>query len=66
MERFECHGRLCVTPHEDAVVVKITHRRSHKSYISIDLPEKWRTFIKDNHRMGPAKVCRQGEDPLIQ
>ena len=58
MEQFECNGLLNVALHEGATVVKITHQQSHKSYISIDLPEKWHTFIKNNHRMGPAKVCR--------
>jgi hypothetical protein len=55
-----------MTPHEGTTIVMITRQQLHKSYVSIDLPEKWHTFIKDNHRMGPAKVCKQGEGPLIQ
>jgi len=57
MERFKCHGLLCITPHEDAADVTICHQQSHKPYVSIALPDKWRTFIEENHRMGPAKVC---------
>jgi hypothetical protein len=66
MECFECHGQLYMTPHKGTAVVMITHQQLHKLYVSIDLLEKWHTFIKDNHRMGPAKVCRGGEGPLIQ
>ena len=70
MERFDCQGRLhIVVRHENGnaiAAVQITHRQSHKMYVNIDLPEKWHTFINDNHRMGPAKVCRRSEWPLIQ
>ena len=66
MDRFECRGRLHITPHEGIANVEITHQQLHKSYINIELPDKWRTFIKENHRMGPAKVCRWCEAPLIQ
>jgi len=66
MDRFECHGKLCITPHEGTVDVKITHQQSHKKYVNIELPDKWRTFIKENHRMGPAKVCTWHEVPRIQ
>ena len=61
MERFDCHGRLHVTLHNGVAVVKIAHRQSHKSYVNIDLPEKWRRFIENNHQMGPAKVCKRRE-----
>ena len=57
MERFECHGLLCITPHEDAADVTIRHEQLHKPYVSIALLDKWRAFIQENHRMGPAKVC---------
>ena len=57
MECFECHGLLCITSHGDAADVTIHHQQSHKPYVSIALPDKWRTFIGENHRMGPAKVC---------
>jgi hypothetical protein len=66
MERFECYGKLHITPHEGIADVTIVHRRWHKSYVSITLPDKWRTFIVDNHRMGPAKVCRRCDGTLIQ
>jgi len=59
MERFDCHGQLQVALCDGIAVVKITHQLSHKSYVSIDILEKWRTFIKNNHKMGPAKVRRR-------
>jgi len=61
MERFNCHGQLNVVLHNAVAVVKIAHRQSHKPYVNIDLPDKWRTFIKNNHKMGPARVCRRIE-----
>jgi len=63
MDRFECHGKLHVTPHEGIANVEITHQQSHKPYVDIEIPVKWRTFINENHRMGPAKVCRWREAP---
>ena len=66
MERFDCKGRLHVALRNGIAVVEITHCQSHKLYVNIDLPEKWRTFIKDNHKMGSAKVCRRREVPVIQ
>ena len=58
MERFDCHSQLHVSLHNGVAVVSITHHQSHKPYICIDLPEKYRTFIKNHHQMVPAKVCR--------
>jgi len=58
MERFECRGQLRMTLDEGATIVRIIHEQSHKPYVSIDLLDKWCTFIKENHRMGPAKVCK--------
>ena len=63
MEPFDCHGRLHVALRDGTAVVEITHRQSHKLYVNIDLPEKWRAFTKNNHKMGPAKVCRRSECP---
>jgi len=65
MQRFDCHSRMCIALHNGIAVVDITHHQSHKLYISIDLPEKWHTFIKINHKMGPAKVCKRSEGPPI-
>ena len=65
MDRFECHGVLHVTSHEGIANVEISHQQLHKSYVNIELPDKWRTFIKENHRIGPAKVCRWREVPPI-
>ena len=62
MERFDCHGLLSVSLHDGVAVVEITHRRAHKRYVNIDLPADVRTFIKTNHKMGPAKVRRRIED----
>ena len=59
MDCFDCHGWLHVSLHNSIAVVEISHCQSHKVYVSIDLLEKWRTFIENNHKMGPAKVCRQ-------
>ena len=59
MQRFDCHGRLHVTIHDGVAAVRITHQQAHKPYVCIDIPEKWRTFIKTNQKMGPAKVCRR-------
>jgi len=59
MERFECYGELHITPSEGIADVMIAHQSLHKSYVCIDLPERWHTFIEENHRMGPAKVCRR-------
>ena len=66
MERFDCHGRLNVAVHNRDAVVGITHCQSHKPYVNIGLPKKWHTFIKDNHKMGPTKVCKRSEGPLVQ
>jgi len=63
MQHFDCHGRMHITIHNGTAIVDITHCQSHKLYVSIDLPKKWHTFIKDNHKMGPAKVCRRSEGP---
>ena len=52
MKRFNCHGRLHITPHNGVAIVKIAHHQSHKSYVNIDLPEKWRIYIKKHHKMG--------------
>lgn len=57
MERFDCKGRLHITVHSGVAIVQITHQQTHKSYVCIDLPEKWHTFIARNHTLGPAKVC---------
>jgi len=56
MDRFECYGKLHITPHGSVANVEITHQQSHKLYVDIELPDKWRAFIEDNHEMGPAKV----------
>ena len=66
MEHFECQGELHITLIEGIADVTITHQQSHKLYVCIDVPEKWRTFIEENHRMGPAKVCRRHYGPQIQ
>ena len=58
MERFDCHGRLHVALRNGIAVVEVTHSQSHKSYMDISLPEKWRTFIENNHKKGPVQVCR--------
>ena len=58
MECFDCHGKLHISFHDGVAVVSITHCQSHKQYICINLPEKYQSFIKDHHQMGPAKVCR--------
>ena len=63
MECFDCHGQLHVALRDGIAVVEITHCQSHKLYVSIDLPEKWRIFIKNNHKMGPAKVCSRRRLP---
>ena len=65
-ERFESHSRLNVALHNGVAVVEITHCPSYKLSVNINLLEKWRTFIKDNHKMGPTKVCRRSEGPLVQ
>ena len=57
MDCFECHGKLHVTPHKGIANVEITHQQLHKPYVDIEIPVKWRTFINENPRMGPAKVC---------
>ena len=57
MERFDCHSQLHIAGHNGVAVVQITHQISHKSYVDIEIPEKWSTLIKDNYKMGPAKVC---------
>ena len=63
---FDCKGWLHIALHNGIAVVEIMHCQSHKLYVNINLPEKWRTFIKDNHKMGSAKVCRRREVPIIQ
>ena len=63
---MDCHGQLCVTFHNDVAVVEITHHQAHKQYVNIDLPANLHEFIKDNHKMGPAKVHRQIKDYQIQ
>ena len=57
-ELFATWNALTVTFQNGAAVVKVTHLQSHKLYVNITLPEKWHILIKDNHRLGPAKVCR--------
>ena len=66
MDHFDCHSRMHITIHTSGAVVKITHCQSHKLYVSINLPEEWHTFIENNHKMGPAMVCRWSETPLFQ
>ena len=66
MDRFDCNGRMYITIHTGIATVKITHQKSHKKYVSIDLPEKWRTYIEHNYKLGPATVCRRSEAPLFQ
>ncbi|KAI0672613.1 hypothetical protein C8Q78DRAFT_990991 [Trametes maxima] len=59
MERFQCHGwlHLTVSAESDVIEVSLKHREHHKPYKDIELPEEWKTFIKDHARiMSPSQI----------
>jgi hypothetical protein len=59
MERGECDGwlRMFLSKNDSQVKIAIKHKHTHSPYEDISLPEKWKTFIKDNPNMTPAEVC---------
>ena len=45
-----------MTPRAGHVNCVLRHELDHIRYKDIRIPDKWRQFILDNHKLGPAKV----------
>ena len=56
MPRFDCNGRFYMTPQAGYIDCALKHLLDHIHYKDIRIPDKWRQFILDNHKLGPAKV----------
>jgi kynurenine formamidase len=58
MERFPCHRWLHITILEgQEMIIKLKHLHHHVAYISIGLPNHWKTWIEANAtQMLPGQV----------
>jgi len=56
MARFPCKGVFHVTLRDGYFDCVLNHSLNHVRYKDISVPEEWRRFIVDNHKLGPAKV----------
>jgi hypothetical protein len=45
-----------MTPGDGYIDCVLKHQINHIRYKDIRIPDKWRQFILDSHRLGPAKV----------
>lgn len=52
MSRFDCNGWLHITvsAKSDVVDIQCKHMLEHLPYVNIDLPDKWKAYIRDNAR----------------
>ena len=56
MRRFDCKGLFNMTPRDGYIDCALRHEGDHIRYKDIGIPEKWHQFIRDNLKLGPAKV----------
>ena len=56
MARFPCNGLFYVTPQDGCIRCVLKHLLDHVPYKDISIPEEWRQYITNNHKIGPTKV----------
>ncbi|KIJ37247.1 hypothetical protein M422DRAFT_50557 [Sphaerobolus stellatus SS14] len=57
MQRGECQGwlRVYIPKNSAKIRISLKHVRCHEMYEDIELPEKWKEFIRANLKMTPAQ-----------
>ncbi|EIW53150.1 uncharacterized protein TRAVEDRAFT_100951, partial [Trametes versicolor FP-101664 SS1] len=52
MDRFPCDGwlHLAVSPGSDVIGVSLAHAEEHVAYLNMELPERWKQYIRENAR----------------
>ncbi|KAJ8469947.1 hypothetical protein ONZ51_g8667 [Trametes cubensis] len=61
MPRFQCDGwlHIAVSPNSDVMEISLKHRLEHVPYLDIELPEKWKTYIREHGRgQTPGQIWR--------
>ena len=56
MLRFPCNRVFHVTACDRYLDCELKHLVNHVCYKDIQIPEHWRQFIMDNHKLGPMHV----------
>ena len=56
MSRFPCNGLLYVTARNGIFDCQLKHSLNHVRYTDIRIPDNWRQYISENHKLGPARV----------
>lgn len=58
MESFHCKGLLVITPdaERNILIIKVTHRKDHVPYWSIDIPKDVKALVEKNRDMKTAEV----------
>ncbi|KIJ52336.1 hypothetical protein M422DRAFT_156450 [Sphaerobolus stellatus SS14] len=60
MQRGECQGwlRVYIPKNSAKIRISLKHVQCHEMYEDIELPEKWKEFIRANLKMTPAQIWR--------
>src|SRR5258708_2002726 len=54
---FPCNVLFYMMQQDGYINFDLKHHLKHICYNDISIPEKWCQFIRDNHKLGPMKVC---------
>jgi hypothetical protein len=60
--RFCCNGLLIIKVYheESRATVNLSHDSPHIEYTDIEIPDRWKEFIKENINSMPSRVCGLG------